>query len=90
MDTFTLHVRTYHADATILHVDQFVQRGFSETDLMKPRSTVQRWMNEMGIELKNVTNMVLVIQKDGVDQVFTRYSGVKLTWRPISLFKREV
>lgn len=89
MDTFSLNVRQYHAGAESLHTDQFVQRGFTDTDLMKPRSTIQRWVNEMGIELKDIKSVVLVICKNGVDQVFTRYTGVKLTWRPMNLLKLE-
>ena len=74
-------MKTYALYVTHKSETHFVQKGFSPEDLMKPRSTIQRWISQMGIEIVDAKNTKLEIyENDGVI-LATKYGGAKLTWK---------
>ncbi len=76
MITYSLHVKCPSKE------DQFIQTGFSKEDLMKPRSTILRWVFEMSVLIPKPKEAVLVICQDGKPMFSAKYAGQKLTWRP--------
>lgn len=75
---YTLYLRTAEGD-------HFLQKAAEEDDLHKSHATIQRWIGQMNLVVRNANQAMLVVAKDGYAFKEARYiAGGRRVWRQLT------